>query len=122
MNTRMPEIATAESRRSLIALLILILAGMVGLLVAVPWEPHSDRFFGACLVGAGAMNILLHRRIGRQHFKQVQSMWPAVSNVWKRIGQDGIQILYLGVGIILAAAGLFFLLRSLLIDSTPHAV
>ena len=108
----MQEIAAVESRRGLIVLLILILAGMIGLLVAIPSDPHSDRFFGACLIGAGAMNALLHRRIGRQVFKQVHSMSPVFSNFWKRIGQDGTQLLYLGIGIILAAAGLFLLIRS----------
>ena len=47
-----------------------------------------------------------------QQFKQVHSMYPLVFNFWKRIGQDGIQLLYLGIGIILAAAGLFLLIRS----------
>jgi hypothetical protein len=108
----MPEIAEVKSRRGVIVLLVLIFAGVIGLLVAVPSEPHADRFFGACLIGAGGMNVLLHRQIGRQGFKQVHSMYPVVFNFWKRIGQDGIQLLYLGIGIILAAAGLFLLIRS----------
>ncbi len=108
----MPEIAEVKSKGGVIALLILILAGVIGLLVAVPSEPHSDRFFGACLIGAGCMNVLLHGNIGRQHFKQVHWRYAVVSNFWKRIGQGGLQLLYLGIGIILAVAGLFLLIRS----------
>ncbi len=112
VETPMPEIAVVESRRDVVVLLILILGGVIGLLVVIPSDPHLNRFFGACLIGAGAMNALLHRRIGRQHFKLVHSMSPVISNFWKRIGQGGIQLLYLGIGVILAATGLFLLIRS----------
>ena len=107
----MPEIASVESKRGAVVLLMLILGGVIGLLVVIPSEPQSNRFFGACLIAAGAMNVLLHRRIGRQLFRQVHSRSPLISNFWKRMGQDGIQLLYLGIGIILAAAGLFLLIR-----------
>jgi hypothetical protein len=85
---------------------------MIGLVMVIPSGPHLNRLFGACLIGVGAMNALLYRRIGRQHFKQAHSMSPVISNFWKRIGQDGTQLLYLGIGIILAVAGLFLLIRS----------
>ena len=109
--TPMPEIAAVGSKRSAVVLLMLILGGVIGLLVLIPSEAQSNRFFGACLIAAGAMNVLLHRRIGRQLLRQVNSRSPLISNFWKRMGHDGIQLLYLGIGIILAAAGLFLLIR-----------
>jgi hypothetical protein len=108
----MPQPAAGANRRAVIVLLILVLAGMMGLLVMIPSNPDLNRFFGAGLIGAGALNVLLHRRIGRQYFEQVRSMPSIMSNFWHRIGRDGIQLLYLGIGIILAAAGLFLLIRS----------
>jgi hypothetical protein len=112
METPTPEIATLDSRRGVVVLLVLILGGIIGLLVVIPSDPHLNRFLGACLIGAGAMNALLHRRFGQQHFRQVAVMSPVISNFWKRIGQNGIQRLYLGIGIILAAAGLLLLIKS----------
>jgi hypothetical protein len=111
IETPMPEIAAVESKRGVVVLLMLILGGVIGLLVMIPSESQSNRFFGACLIAAGAMNVLLRRMIGRQLFRQVNSSSPLISNFWKRMGQDGIQLLYLGIGIILAAAGLFLLIR-----------
>jgi hypothetical protein len=98
------------SRRWVIGLLILISAGVIGFLIVVP--SSANRSLGTCLVAIGAFNILLHRAIGRQVFRQTQTMPPFISTFWKHFDKEGSEILYLGIDIILATAGLFLLIRS----------
>jgi hypothetical protein len=101
-----------ESRGRVIVLLVLIFAlgAAIGLLFVVP--SSLSRFLGACLVAIGAFNVLLHRRFGSETSQRGQSM-PFVSNLWKGIGKEGAQLLYLGIGIIYAAAGVFLLTESM---------
>ena len=62
----------------------------------------------------GAFNVLLHRRFGRIYFKWGQ-VAPALGfDFWNCIGEDGAQLLFLGIGIILVAAGSLLLIRPLL--------
>ncbi len=97
-------------RRALIALLIFIAAGVTGLLFVVP--SGGSRFFGTCLVAIGAFNVLLHKTFGRQIFDWTRSMPSFVAKFWGFIGKEGAQFLYLGIGTVLAAAGLFLLIKS----------
>jgi hypothetical protein len=82
------------------------------IVVASSVPPGSYRFLGGALTGAGAMNILFYRRFGRQTFDSTRSMRPSVAIFWERIGEKGTQFLYLGIGIVLALAGFFVLMRS----------
>jgi len=97
-------------RRALIALLILIAAGITFLLFVIP--SSGTRFIGTALVAAGAFNVLLHRTFGRQAFDWTRSIPSFVAKFWQFIGQEGAQFLYLGIGSILAAAGFFLLITS----------
>jgi len=99
-----------DPKRALIALIILIAAGVTGLLFVVP--SSGSRFFGTCLVAAGTFNILLHKTFGRQAFDWTRSSPSFVANFWQFIGKEGAQFLYLGIGTILAAAGVFLLIKS----------
>jgi hypothetical protein len=101
---------TPQSRRLVVALLILLAAGMAGFVLMVPSD--SIRFLGMCLITAGAFNMLLHRRFGRQNYRWSQGSPAFIANFWERIGENGTQIIYFGIGIILAAAGSFLLIKS----------
>jgi hypothetical protein len=110
----MPVKETLTSRLMVIGALGLIFAGVTGLILSVP--SSESKFLGGCLLGVGAIQIALHRKFGQQTFDWVQTMPAFVANFWRRLGSDGIQFLYLSIGIILVAGGTFVLVRSF---STP---
>jgi hypothetical protein len=101
-----------ESRRSLLILLAVIFIGISGLLCLIP--PGEFRFLGAGLAVIGAINLLLHKRIGDRSLEWAQSMPPFIVGFWTRIGKEGARLLYLWIGIMLVAAGLCALLISAL--------
>ncbi len=106
----LPMTGFINPRRALIALLILIAAGVTGLLFVLPSD--GSRFFGTCLVVTGVFNVLLYKTFGRQIFDWTRSMPFFGGNFWGFIGKEGAQFLYLGIGTILAAAGLVLLIKS----------
>jgi uncharacterized membrane protein YfcA len=93
-----------------IALLVIIAAGVSWLASKLP--PDGDRLFGGFFLVVGAMNVLFHRRFGRQVYRKAHSMSPFVSRPWDSVGEKGIQVLYLGIGIIFAVVGCVLLIRS----------
>ena len=93
-----------------IFLLIVITIGVTWLVSVVP--PSLNRFFGGSMVAAGAINVLLRRRFGRQTFDSTRSMPGFIAKFWERIGNEGAQSLYLGIGMVLTLAGFFLLIKS----------
>jgi hypothetical protein len=91
---------------ALLALAVLLIV------VASSVSPDSYRSLGGALTGVGAMNVLFYRRFGRQIFDSTRSMRLSVAIFWQRIGEKGTQFLFLGMGIVLALAGFFVLMRS----------
>jgi hypothetical protein len=67
-------------------------------------------FFGGALLAIGVLNILFHRRFGRQVFRRSISNPPFFGNIWSPIGERGVQLFYLGVGIVLAVIGSVFMI------------
>ena len=92
--------AAVESVYWVVILLVVIAAGVSWLLYWIP--PSLGRLPGGFLLAVGALNILLHRRIGRQTFGWARLMPPVVARFWGCGGEKGAQLLYLGIGIILA--------------------
>jgi hypothetical protein len=84
-------------------LLVAITAGVGFLVSRVPSD--GWKLGGVFLLTMGAVNILLHRRVGRQVFVHAQSMPAIVARFWQCGGEDGAKFLYLGIGIILFIAG-----------------
>jgi len=91
---------------SVVIILVFICAAIGWLLFEVPSDSYG--FLGTCLVIIGTFNILLHKRFGRQIFE-----WAHHIDFWEKVGKDGAQFLYLGIGVILTAAGVFLLIKSL---------
>ena len=102
--------AGSEPKRWLVPLLAVISAGVGFLAYHVP--PSGRRLGGGFLLAIGAMNILFHRKIGRQVFDRAHSMRPIVARFWDYGGEKGTQLLYLGIGVILAIAGCVLLIES----------
>jgi hypothetical protein len=99
-----------QVNRWLVPQLAFITVG-IGWLVYV--IPPPGRLEGGFLFAVGAMNVLFHRRFGRQVFVRGRSMKPKiVSRFWEYGGERGAQLLYLGIGMILAAAGCALLIKS----------
>lgn len=91
--------------------LALVLAALVSWALAVP--STSGRFLGVCLVGIGILYIALYRKSGQWAFRQGQGL-PLVSGLWGRLGTEGAQALYLGIGVALVAIGFGLLTTALL--------
>ena len=96
--------------RVVIASLILFSVWGLGLLFVVP--SSVSRGVGICLIAIGALNILAHRKSGRQLFSWALSMPSFVANFWRFIGKEEAQFLYLGIGVILGTTGLLLLAKS----------
>jgi hypothetical protein len=86
-----------------IAHFVTLAVSMAVLICVLPRE--GDGFVGACLFALGAANLLLYRKGGRGYFRQTQRAPSQLAQVWAFIGERGTQLLFLGTGIILAAAG-----------------
>jgi len=102
------ERAKDKSSLTPIFFLVVIAAGMSWFVYAVP----PSRLAAGFLLAIGAMNILFYRRFGRQIFGWAHSMPSIVARFWERGGEKGAQLLYLGIGIILAVAGCILLIKS----------
>ncbi len=93
-----------ESTRWVIAFLIM-LTGWMAWLVYVILSSHPDKLFGGFFLVMGLLNVLFYKSTGRRFFAKTQSSRPFVANFWAPNGEGGIQLLFLGIGIILAVAG-----------------
>jgi hypothetical protein len=60
---------------------------------------------GGFFLAIGALNALFYKSTGRKFFARTQSSPPFVANFWAHGGERGTQLLFLGMGIILAVAG-----------------
>jgi hypothetical protein len=89
----------------------LVFAALVSWALAVP--SSSGSFLGVCLVGVGVLYIALYRKSGEWAFRQGKEL-PLVSGLWRRLGKEGAQILYLGIGVALVAIGFGLLTTALL--------
>ena len=97
-----------ESKRVLFVLFGLVSVVFVAFLFVLP--SSESGFVGASLVAGGALYILLHRISGRWAHKQGRAI-PGVSDLWSNLGVEGAQLLYLGIGVIVIAAGCILLAK-----------
>ena len=93
-------------------ILLTVVAGLVSWLFVL--SPGDSQFIGACLVGIGIVEILLHRWTGSRTFAWGRKM-PFASSVWDRIGSRRAQLLYLGIGVSCTVVGVLFLAKSVLL-------
>jgi len=100
-----------ESMRWVIALLIAIAAWMAWIVYVASPLPNI-KFLGGFLLAIGTFNAAFYKRGGRRAFAQMKSKRPFVAWFWLRSGERGSQLLFLGIAIILAVAGLFLIIRS----------
>jgi hypothetical protein len=101
---------TSAAKCWVVALLMLIVAGVGFIASRLP--PDMDRFGGGFFLLIGAMNILFHRRFGRQVYAQGHTGLPIVAKFWDSGGEKGAQLLYLGIGIAFAVIGCVLLIES----------
>jgi hypothetical protein len=95
---------TVESTRWVIALLLLCACG-VGFIVYVALPLPDIKLAGGFLLAIGLLHSLFYKRSGQKYFAQTQSLPPYFARFWASIGERGIQLLFLGFGIILTVAG-----------------
>jgi hypothetical protein len=93
---------------SVVIILVFICTSIGGFLFEIPSDIY--RSLGTCLIIIGVFNILLHKRFGRQIFE-----WSHDIDFWKKVGKDGTQFLYLGIGVIFFVAGAVLLIGSLFV-------
>ena len=66
--------------------------------------PDSE-ILGGFLFAIGMMHVVFYKRTGRRFYATTQSGWRYVAEFWVQSGEKGTQTLFLGMGIIFAAAG-----------------
>ena len=88
----------------IIATLLLIAVGLA-VIVYVALPLPGARLGGGFFLAIGVMNALFYKRTGREIFTRAQSSWPFVARFWARSGENGTQLLFLGIGVILGVAG-----------------
>jgi len=88
----------------IIATLLLIAVGLA-VIVYVALPLPGARLGGGFFLAIGVMNALFYKRTGREIFTRAQSSWPFVARFWARSGENGTQLLFLGIGVILVVAG-----------------
>ncbi len=86
-----------------VGVLLLLAAWLVYLVVEIP--PEVDKGLGIALIIFGMFNLLLHRRHARIFIKF--KGWAGIGS----LGLSALQFLFLGIGVIFAAAGIVFLAR-----------
>lgn len=83
---------------------LLLLAAWLGYLV-LEIPPEVDKGLGITLIVFGVFNLLLHRRHARVFLK-----FKGRAGIGS-LGLSALQFLFLGIGVILAVAGIVFLAR-----------
>jgi hypothetical protein len=91
-----------------------IVFAMMVLSATAPNDP-SNRSLGVCLIIVGALLMMFSGALGRSAIKQSRSLPANIVKVWDFFGVEGLQRLYLGLGIVLAIAGLVELVRLLIV-------
>jgi hypothetical protein len=97
--------------RWVIAQLVLF-AGWMGFIVYLLLrEPISDsKLIGGFLLAIGALHLCFYKSSGRKFYARTQSLPPHFARFWARIGERGVQLLFLGFGIIFSVAGCILLI------------
>ena len=95
--------------RWVIVLLLVFAIWMAFVLYAVrPWPDHL--LFGGVFLAIGIANVVFCKTNGRKFFARTQASPPFVARVWACGGEKGVQVLFLGIGVIFAVAGCFVIL------------
>ncbi len=97
--------------RLVVITLVVIAVGTICVLYVA--LPYVSKWVGGFLLVIGALNVLSYRRTGRRAFASMRSKHPFAAWFWVHIGESGSQLLFLGIGIILAIAGcILFIMES----------
>jgi len=67
--------------------------------------PDGKLLEGGFFLAIGVLHVLFYKRTRKKFFARTQTGWRLGAKLWARIGEGGTQVLYLGIGIILAVAG-----------------
>jgi hypothetical protein len=82
------------------------------LLMKVPRSAYLG--IGVFLVVIGLLNILLHRTNARRMFGSLERFHCRfITRFWDCLGENGLRLLYLGMGVAFLSAGCIFLIMSL---------
>jgi len=89
--------------RWVIASLIMIAAWTAWLVYVL--SPGPSKFLGGCLLAAGTLNVLFCKSTGRKFYAKTQASRPFVAGFWAHSGERGVQVFFLGIGVIFTVAG-----------------
>lgn len=107
----MPLSTVSRFGRGVVALvLVMFSAWAVLLLMKVP--RGVDTGVGVVLVVIGMFNILMYRTNTQRMFASLERFQYAfVRQFWDRLGEDGLRLLYLGIGVVLLTTGCALLVK-----------
>ncbi len=75
------------------------------------FRPLPDRLlFGGFFLAIGITNVLFSKRSGRKFFAKTQIGPSFITRFWAYVGEQGVEVLFLGVGVIFAIAGCFVMI------------
>lgn len=83
---------------------LVVLAVWMGVILYA-FRPLPPKLFGGFFLAIGITNVILYKTTGRKFFAKTQASPPFVARVWASSGEKGVQVLFLGIGVIFAVAG-----------------
>ena len=88
-----------------VILLLTVLAVWMAVMLYVLRPLPGRILFGGFFLAIGIANVLFYKTTSRKFFNKTQASPPFVARLWAGVGENGLQVLFLGIGIILAVAG-----------------
>jgi hypothetical protein len=82
-----------------------VLAAGMGLFVCEVLPSHPGKLLGGSLLTIGGLQVVFHGRAGRRFYARTQACYAHVAGFWAVGGERGTQLLFLGVGVIVAMGG-----------------
>jgi len=98
------KLTVESSMRWVVAVLVLCACG-VGVIVYVALPLPSIKLGGGFLSAIDLLHMLFYKKSGQRFFARTQSIPPYFAKFWARGGEKGMQILFLGLGVIFVVAG-----------------
>lgn len=94
----------------LLIFLFVALVGWMGGLVYLALPLPDIKLAGIFLLLIGIVNLFFNKRFGKSFFSSTQLIPNMFSKLWSDLGQRGIEIMFLGIGMIFTCAGIVLII------------
>ena len=92
--------------------ILVVLAGWTGFIIylVLHLQAGSTKWLGGFFLAIGMMNLASYKRGVRRFFARTQSSPHYSAKFWASIGEEGLQLFFLGIGAIFVLAGCVLLI------------